>query len=1076
MSRRKPYKSLHQSAERQLKNGRKPVWRSLDEKNMSQAERNRRAESEKPGGFLKGDHQNDVSLIQIGKKPQSQMSAEKLDTLNELLKSQPVVSRRGFLGASAAGTALTMAGCARRPVENIVPFVEGPEYVIPGIPTHFATVTQRGDDALGLVVTSYGGRPTKVEGNSQQPASLGATDMRAQLATWDLYDPDRSKSPMARGENGLAESTFDELDAALDALIESHTENRGEGLHILTRYANSPSVRRIRALLQSEMPNASFYEYDSVTDVNVRKGAELAFGAPVLPIYRLDAAKTLLSIDCDFLETETGSVRHTRGFASRRRITNPETQEMNRLYVAEATFSVTGANADHRFRMSSAKAGLFLQAIAAEIGVEGVTDPGGFDAQQVAAVAEDLRESDGRSSGVVLVGRRQPPHVHALAHAVNEAIGALGIAVAIQDAQEEPDSELTVGTIQDLAAADNIETLLILDGNPVYDAPADLEFGGILERDGVTSIHLSNHVDETSRMCSWHIPMALELEAWGDQRARNGLWSIQQPLIRPIWGGRSPLEILAKFAGVRNWRGYYVVRKTLRERFPQRLRFEQLWRESLHNGVVAGTMSRPERRDVQMSAVASALNEAPSASGEIGPNNFEVIFPADGRVWDGRYTNNLWALDAPDPLTKLVWDNAAIMSKSTMAELGVSEGDMLTIEKNGRSLEVPAYALPGHADFAITLHLGWGREHAGRYGSVKEWPGLAVERDWKAGGFDAQKIRTSDDFFFGDGFSVSAASGDYWLVTTQTHDSMEGRPIAIDATMAEYRAQPEFASYETVEMNIPPLWEQQDYGPQDAAHNRPLPQWGMVIDLSACAGCNACSVACTAENNVPSVGKQEIARGREMTWLRIDRYFIGDDENPQVATQPIGCQQCEEAPCENVCPVNATVHTPEGLNDMAYNRCIGTRYCANNCPYKVRRFNYLDWHAHLDNPWTMHGNFPEVRKMAFNPNVTVRMRGVMEKCSYCVQRIQAAKFKARREHRNLRDGDVVAACQQVCSAQAISFGDISNPNSAVSRANAVNRRYKLLAEVGTRPRTTFLAKIRNPNPALEGAASEEEAG
>jgi molybdopterin-containing oxidoreductase family iron-sulfur binding subunit len=467
----------------------------------------------------------------------------------------------------------------------------------------------------------------------------------------------------------------------------------------------------------------------------------------------------------------------------------------------------------------------------------------------------------------------------------------------------------------------------------------------------------------------------------------------------------------------------------------------------MYHPLFRSRMQRLQRPPLDIDAVAAAVGEAPKHK-PVGKDNIEVSFEPDFALHDGRHANNLWALELPRPMTKLVWDNAALMSPSTRDALGLKDGQMVRLSKGGNKVEIPVWAVPGHADYCITLSLGWGRMSAGRYGNGK--------------GFDVYSLRTSDAMDFTDGVTVEALRETYNLVQTQTHDRMEGRPIAIDATLDEYKAEPDFASYRSVDpVSTPPLWKQQDYG---EGH-----QWGMVIDLNTCTGCNSCVVACQAENNIPVVGKFEVERGREMHWLRIDRYFVGDDENdPQVAVQPVTCQQCEEAPCENVCPVNATTHTPEGLNDMAYNRCVGTRYCANNCPYKVRRYNYLDWHGHLDDKFGWFEDFPESRKLQFNPNVTVRMRGVMEKCTYCVQRIQEGKISAKRDGRQLKDGDIRTACQSACPPQAIIFGDLNDPTSAVANFAKLDRGYKLLSEIGTRPRTTFLARIRNPNPKLKG--------
>jgi molybdopterin-containing oxidoreductase family iron-sulfur binding subunit len=642
--------------------------------------------------------------------------------------------------------------------------------------------------------------------------------------------------------------------------------------------------------------------------------------------------------------------------------------------------------------------------------------------------------------------------------AINAALANFGTTVGFGPAID-PDDPTSRGSIADLAKdAGNISSLVMLGGNPVYDAPADLKFSELLGREGLTSVHVATHRNETSELCSWHAPLAHELEAWGDQQSLDGSVSIQQPLIAPLYGARSAIEFLSTLAGEKITSGHDIVQGTHGTRVqqdtkalldyglsPKELSPDSVWRNALHSGVLLNAVqSKPP---VDLKKIIQVFFDASNAE-KPAKAGFEVSFEPHPALWDGEHANNLWALELPHPMTKLVWDNAALISPATSKALGVKNGQMLRLSKGEAKVEVPAWIVPGHADKCVTLTLGWGRTAAGRYGNGK--------------GFDVNPLRTTSGMDFTDGVTVEALRGAYNLVQTQTHDRMEGRPIAIDATLAEYKKEPDFASYRSVDpVSTPPLWKQQDYS---EGH-----QWGMAIDLNGCTGCNACVTACQAENNIPSVGKFEVERGREMHWLRIDRYFVGDDENnPEVAVQPVTCQQCEEAPCENVCPVNATTHTPEGLNDMAYNRCVGTRYCANNCPYKVRRYNYLDWHGHLDDKFGWFEDFPESRKLQFNPNVTVRMRGVMEKCTYCVQRIEEGKIAAKRDGRALRDGDVKSACQQACPSQAIAFGDLNDPKSKVAQWSKVNRNYKLLAEIGTRPRTSFLARIRNPNPKLKG--------
>lgn len=1059
------------------------MWRSLEDKLASSEDKLARAETEAPskGGFLEG-------LVGASALLKKRVAGE------DRLADQPKLSRRGFLAASGtAAAALSLQGCVRRPVENILPYVEGPEYLQPGIPLHFATVTQRGNDALGIVVTSHEGRPTKIEGNPEHPSSLGATDLLAQQAIWDLYDPDRSPGAAMRDGDELVDKTFAELDEALRALTAAHSRDGGAGLRVLVQPTNSPSMLRVRRIFQQRFPQAKVHTYAPINDDAQREGARLAFGQAAMPVFDVAQADVVLALDSDFLGTEPGSVRAGRGYGARRSVTQPERQHMLRLYSVEGAFSVTGASADHRLRVPAQDVERFLRCLAKALGERGLelgaVSSGVASARAdeawgefIAALADDLagvpertnRTQPGRS--FIVPGLRQPARVHALAAAINHALGAVGGAVRYH-APSDPDQPVSTASIRELASEmGSVRTLFILGGNPAFDAPADLGFAELLGRDGLTTVHLSTHRDETSQRCTWHIPLAHELETWGDQRAVDGTVSIQQPLIAPLFGGRSPLEMLAFVAGERNWRGHHLVRGTFRDRVGATA-LEREWRRVLHAGAIPGTSEAPMALSVQSEAVAVALRDAPERPA-LGRDNLEVQFIADPALFDGRHANNLWALEAPDPISKLAWDNAAVMSRRTRDELGLKNGDMVRLGVGDRRIEVPVAAVPGHADYSVSLMLGWGRTAAGRYGNQQTWPGVGPEPSWTAGGFDVYPLRTTDDFGFASGARAEATGDKYQLVFTQEHGYMEGRPIAIDATLEEYKAEPEFASYRTVQMDaIGPLWEQVDYSPREVATGRPLHKWGMVIDLSACTGCNTCTIACQAENNIPAVGKQEVKRGREMAWLRIDRYFVGDDvDAPEIAMQPIGCQHCEEAPCENVCPVNATAHSPEGLNDMAYNRCIGTRYCANNCPYKVRRFNYLDWHNHLDDPWGFHGEFPELRKMQFNPNVTVRMRGVIEKCSYCVQRIQAAKIESRREQRPLRDGDIITACQAACPTGAIVFGDLNDSESRLSRADATNRRYKLLAEVGAQPRTTFLAKIRNPNPHLaSGQAHDGEA-
>jgi MoCo/4Fe-4S cofactor protein with predicted Tat translocation signal len=986
----------------------KSLWKSLDEK-LAPAEAARAAEPEFPmgvGGAAEASH----------------------------------VSRRGFLTvASATAAAIGIEGCVRRPAEQILPYSQAPEYLNPGVPMHYATSVERRGEALGLLVTSFEGRPTKVEGNPEHPASLGATDLLAQAMILDLYDPDRSNGP----RQGETVKTFADVDALFAQVAQTHAADSGAGLRVLSAPSISPSFLRLRAAFQQRFPQAKFHTWTPVNESNAREGARIAFGEPLVAHADYQGARVILSVDADFLQTESASVRAARRFADGRRLAQPS-DSMSRLYVVESTHSTTGANADHRLALAPSKIAAYVRALAKELAtahrldlgplgaaVQGA-DAAGIPARWISTVAKELAGARGRS--VIVAGSRQPAAVHALVHALNAALGNHGTTINFTSPADPSEADQLASVRAFAEGLATAKTALILGGNPVFDAPADLDLAGKLAR-VETSVHLSGFRDETSRATKWHVPRAHEFESWGDLRALDGTISIQQPLIAPMFGGRSDLEVLAHLAGERNWRGYYVVRQTMRS-LPDfgAAGFEAEWRRILHRGFVSGTAEPPRLLPVDQARVASSLGAAPASV-----NGFEAVFLADPKLLDGRHANNAWLLELPDPMTRITWDNVALIAPKSAAELGVRDGDLIRVTREGATVELPAWRLPGQPEKSVGLLLGWGRKHTGRYG--------------REVGFDVFPLRRSDALHAAP-VQIQKAGGHYAISQTQDHNSMEGRPIAIDATLEEFKANPTFGIQRSPAPRTLPLWREVEY----VGH-----KWGLVIDLSACTGCNTCVIACQSENNIPTVGKEMVARGREMHWLRIDRYFVGDDaDQPEVSFQPLGCQQCEEAPCENVCPVEATAHSPEGLNDMAYNRCIGTRYCANNCPYKARRFNYLNWHTNHE----AGGEVPETKRLQFNPNVTVRMRGVMEKCTYCVQRIEMARIATKVAGRGLRDGDINVACAQACPSQAIVFGDLNDAASRVSRANQISRHYKLLAEVGAQPRTTFLGKVRNPNPEM----------
>jgi molybdopterin-containing oxidoreductase family iron-sulfur binding subunit len=972
------------------------------------------------------------------------------------------VSRRTFMTLMGASISMaTLQGC-RRPVDKILPYSRSPEDVTVNVTSFYATVIDRRGEGVGLLVESHEGRPTKAEGNPDHPASRGKTDILTQAAVLDLYDPDRSRKP----SKGGVEKTYADFEGELQAALVAHASNGGSGLRVLAPPSISPTFLRLREAVKRRFPNARFHTWEAATVGNIRAGAKLAFGQALAPVYDLAQAKRILSIDSDFLQTEPGVVRNTRGWAESRRVHTTD-DEPSRLYVVESVFSTTGGNADHRLRLAARDIEGYLMAVAARLAsshgvdlgeagaaVRSAQAPAGVDAKWIEKVAADLAAHRGHSA--VIVGSRQPATAHALAHAINQGLGNAGQTVRYApaaDANESDDHAADLAELVTAMGARQVQTLLILGGNPAYDAPGEHDFGAKLA--GVQlSVHLGLRRDETGEKCTWHVPRAHWLEAWGDAQSLDGTVAIQQPLIQPLFSGRSELEVLGHVADAPSHRGYELVRETFRAQNPGNA-FERQWRRALNVGVSADApaLTAPAVRGAD---IAQAYGRRTAPTGALSATSLEVVFTVDAKMYDGRHANNAWLQELPDPVTKITWDNAAIFSPKTAEDLHIKGGDMVRISKGNRSLEIVAWVIPGHPDNTVALPLGWGRTQAGRVGNGK--------------GFNVNPLRPAAGVWFGDGYTVAAAGSRYPVSQTQDHHRMENRPIAIETTLSAWREHPNFAERQSPTPRTLPLWR----APYTYAEGH---KWGMSIDLNACTGCNACVVACQSENNIPVVGKEQVSRGREMHWLRIDRYFVsprgqGDEDtlatsDPLMATQPLGCVHCENAPCENVCPVAATIHSPEGLNEMAYNRCIGTRYCANNCPYKVRRFNYLNWHN--DGVYQPEdGDMPEIVRMAMNPNVTVRFRGVMEKCTYCVQRIQARKIESKRENRELRDGEVVTACQQACPADAIVFGDLNLRTARVTALSRDLRRYKLLGEIGTQPRTTYLARIRNPNPEMQG--------
>lgn len=948
-------------------------------------------------------------------------------------------SRRQFLALMGGSLALAgLAGCIRQPPETIVPRVQYAEH-LPGQALQYATTFIRGGYGHGVLATSREGRPIKIEGNPQHPASLGATDAFAQASLLDLYDPDRSQTIGYRGTI----QTWDRFLTALASEAERLKRRRGAGLRILTETITSPTLAAQLFDLLEQLPEARWHQYQPVSLDQLHAGCRLAFGRDLQPKWRFDRAAVILSLGADFLSELPGSIRYASEFSERRRKAAAGLGDFGRLYVLEMAPTMTGAMADHRWPLRPSQFEALARAIRSRLGPDGAPPPSatseaGVPERWLAAASGDLRAHAGRS--LVIAGPNQPPPVQALAWAINDALGNLGQAVTfVEPVEARPESHAE--SLQALVATMNageVETLVILGGNPVYAAPAAALFAAAMSRVKLR-IHLSEYDDETSFLCDWHVPAAHYLESWSDARAFDGTASIVQPLVEPLYAGRSPHEIVSILGGERGRTSYEIVQEHWQRQLGAR-DFAAAWRQALHDGIVAGSESRDVAVSFNPEPGATELLEQAVASGS-GLNdagkNFEVEFRPDPTIDDGRFANNTWLQELPKPLSKITWDNAAYVSPATAERLQLASGDVVQIESAGRSLAAPIWIMPGQADGCVSLTLGYGRTRCGRVGANV--------------GYSAAVLRPASSAAFLTGAKLTNTGRRHVLATTQNHHSLEGRDIVrVVAHGAEHTAAAADSKRHTAELpNFYPDYEYQGHA------------WGMVIDQTACIGCNACVVACQAENNIPVVGREQVLVGREMHWLRIDRYFAGPLDNPATYFQPMMCVHCEQAPCEPVCPVAATVHDSEGTNNMIYNRCVGTRYCSNNCPYKVRRFNFLQYTDETT----------ESLKLLRNPEVTVRSRGVMEKCTYCIQRISAARIDEKRTGPPLTDGAVVTACQQVCPTRAIVFGDLNDAGSAVRKLKASPLNYGVLAELNTRPRTTYLARVTNPHPDL--AAGED---
>ncbi len=942
------------------------------------------------------------------------------------------VSRRTFLNLMGASAAFAGLAACSKPVEKIVPYVKPPEEVIPGVAEYFATTMPMGTFPLGLLVKSTDGRPIKIEGNPLHPASKGGTHVFAQAELLNMYDPDRSKDVMNSGKK----STWGDFINAWRELYPSFVENRGKGLALISTSTASPSIARLTETYKKKFPQAQWFVYDSAGDDCRIAASKALFDKSAMPVYDLEKADVILSLDADLLMMEPNNARYARDFASRRNLVLAD-DNLNRLYVVEGDHSVTGANADHRLQVKTSQIGAFAVALAKALQSLGLNidkslpdiDEHAFDVKWINAVAKDLLHQKG--SSLVAAGKSQPANVHTLVYAINEALGNIGNTLDFYPLTDQLVAQSgQLAEFTKACKAKQIDTVVMLGGNPVFDAPIDTDFENCI-KSVKHSIHVSLYNDETSQTCEWHIPQAHFLESWGDAVTFDGYRSIVQPLILPLYNGHSELEVLNFIVNGLDDKGYDIVRKTW-SGILSGSQFELQWDKVLHDGVYENNLN-PISVSVNKSSLQKSLSELSSKS-HAADGALQLLFKVSPTIYDGRYANNGWMQELPHPMTKITWDNPLQISPVLAKSKRLKNGDMVNLSVHDKSVELPVWSVPGLEKNTLVVTLGYGRKATGR-----------ISKDV---GVDVNPLRTLTAFNLALDVKLEKTGKSRSLANTQDHGSMEGRPLVREGNLEEYKANPEFAQEMVEHPPLKNLWKDHKY---DTGY-----QWGMIIDLNKCTGCNTCVVACQSENNIPIVGKKQVGNGREMHWIRLDRYFSGDPENPKVVNQPVTCHHCENAPCEQVCPVAATVHDKEGLNLMTYNRCVGTRYCSNNCPYKVRRFNFFNYHKKME----------DQDKLMQNPDVTVRSRGVMEKCTFCLQRINAAKHTAKKEGRTLAPNEVKTACQQACPADAISFGNILDPESKVSKLRDNPRAYAMLGELNNRPRLMYLAKVRNPNPEL----------
>ena len=933
------------------------------------------------------------------------------------------VDRRDFLKILGASLAFAgLSACARpgAPAEKIVPYVKAPEEIIPGEPLFFSTAVNNGGYGQGVLVESHQGRPTKIEGNPDHPGSLGATSARTQATVLTVYDPDRSQSIT---ENGTQKRWIDFV-KALEAAVQNLDD--GIGLAILTETVTSPTLGNLLDQVANQYPGSQWYQYDPTHNDASVKASELSFDRPTSVQYDFTKADVILSLDYDFTNEGPGHLRYAKDFSRKRRIRKAG-DTMNRLYQLESFPSPTGALADHRIALSPSEIAGFISNLGQQLGLEGpeIALPPSTE-KYLDAILEDLRSN--RGSSLILAGPSLSPDLHALVNSINAQLGNIGETITLHEPVEvNPIDHIdSLSLLKKRIANEEIKVLLVLGGNPAYNAPTGFGLAEMIKAVPF-SVHLGDYRDETGTRTTWHVNRAHYLETWADTRSYDGTVTIQQPLISPFYGGHSDLEILSALLGAPETTSYEAVRGFWSKQVTGD--FNSFWRSALHSGTVANT--RANELDIQPNT--NTMKPAKNSG-------LRVLIRPDPTIWDGRYSNNGWLQELPKPFNKITWENAAYLAPQTAEDLGVRSHQLVKLSVEGRTVTAPAWVQPGQAKDTVILTMGYGRSAAGRIGNNI--------------GVDAFSLLNGDERLDAP-VEVTPLKKNSRLATTQVHQNLNGtgerRHIIRSGTLGELNQHPDHVPFvHPVKHHHEDLYPDYEYTGY---------AWGMVIDMTVCNGCNACITACQSENNIPIVGKDQVLIGRELHWIRVDNYYRGDIDNPEIHNQPMPCQQCEKAPCEPVCPVGATVHDHEGLNVMVYNRCVGTRYCSNNCPYKVRRFNFLQY-AELDTTATE-------LSLANNPDVTVRSRGVMEKCTYCTQRISQARIKADNEDRKIVDDEIITACQGACPMEAIIFGDINDPNSKVSIAKSSPLNYTMLEELQTKPRTSYLAKVSNPHPILE---------